>query len=224
MKIPLLIINFKAYRESMGRNAILISKIAEKVSNETGITIAVAPSCVDLVKVKENVSIPVLAQHVDPLPIGAFTGSINIENIKDWGIDGIIINHSEKQLKISEIDYLIKESKSNGLESVVCTNNIDVTKAVAELSPNYIAIEPPELIGGDISVSKAKPEVVQNSVKIVEKINREIKVLCGAGIKNRDDVKKAIELGSKGILVASGVIKAKEVELAILDLLRGMGE
>ncbi len=224
MKIPLLVINFKAYRESMGKRSITISKIAEKLSIETGITVAVAPSAIDILKVKESVSIPVFAQHVDPVYPGAFTGSITMENIKEWGIDGVIINHSERQLKLSEIDFLVKYSRSSGIKNLVCTNNIEVTRAVAELSPDFIAIEPPELIGGEISVSKAKPEVVQDSVREVEKINRSVNVLCGAGIKDREDVKKSMELGAKGVLVASGVVKAKEVEKAILDLLKGMGE
>jgi triosephosphate isomerase len=224
MKIPVLVINFKSYMESIGKRAIEISKIAEKVSEDTGITIVVAPTFVDIVKVKENVSIPVFAQHADPINPGAFTGRVNIENLKDWGVDGIIINHSEYQLKISEIDFLIKMARSKNMETITCTNNIDVTRAIAELSPEYIAIEPPELIGGEISVSRARPEVIENSVKMVENINKNIRVLCGAGVKNSEDVKRAMELGSKGILVASGVVKAKNTEAAIRDLVRGMGE
>ncbi|MGC9137663.1 MAG: triose-phosphate isomerase [Thermoplasmata archaeon] len=224
MKTPVLVINFKSYRESTGRKAVEISKLAEKISRETGIEIAVAPTSVDIVKVREQVSIPVFAQHADPITPGPYTGRINVENLKDWNIDGMIINHSEYQLRISEIDFLVKAGRANGLETIVCTNNIDVTRAVAEFSPDYIAIEPPELIGGDISVSKARPEVVENSVRIVERIDRNIKVLCGAGVKTGEDVKRAMELGSRGILVASGVVKARNIENAIRDLLEGMGE
>jgi Thiazole biosynthesis protein ThiG. len=46
--------------------------------------------------------------------------------------------------------------------------------------------------------------------------------LCGAGIKNREDVAKAIELGSDGILLASGIVKAKDVNAACEEIFRGI--
>ena len=50
---------------------------------------------------------------------------------------------------------------------------------------------------------------MKNFVRSIEKVNPKVKVLCGAGITSGEDVKKALELGTKGILVASGVVKAK---------------
>ena len=49
-------------------------------------------------------------------------------------------------------------------------------------------------------------------------------MLCGAGIKTAIDAAKAIELGAKGILVASGIVCAKNPEKAIKELLDGMKE
>ncbi|MGC8663494.1 MAG: triose-phosphate isomerase [Thermoplasmata archaeon] len=221
MNLPIIVVNFKAYVESTGMKSIKIAKIAEEVSKETGIEIAVAPSFADVVKVKELVSIPVFAQHADNISPGGHTGSITVENLKDWNIDGVIINHSEKQLKISEIDALIKKISDLGMKSIACTNNVSVTRAVSALSPDFVAIEPPELIGGDISVSMAKPEVIQDSVKVVKMIDKNVTVLCGAGVKNKNDVKRAYELGAMGILVASGVVKAKDVKSALMDLASG---
>lgn len=221
MKTPIIVVNMKAYAESTGRKALQISKLAEDVARETGLEIAVAPSFVDLVKVKESVSIPVFSQHVDSIMPGSHTGSITIENIRDWGIDGIIINHSERQIRVSEIDYVIKKSRELGMTSLACSNNVDVTRAIAALGPDFVAIEPPELIGGDISVSVAKPEVISDSVKAVREINEKVQVLCGAGVKTGRDVRRAYELGSRGILVASGVVKAKDVKKALQDLASG---
>jgi triosephosphate isomerase len=81
-------------------------------------------------------------------------------------------------------------------------------------------VEPPELIGGDISVTNAKPEVVVEAVRAVHRVDASIPVLCGAGVKNGQDVKKAIELGAKGVLLASGVVKAKDQRQALRDLIR----
>jgi len=43
----------------------------------------------------------------------------------------------------------------------------------------------------------------------VKKAKNSTKLLCGAGIVTTEDVKRAIELGSRGILVASGIVKSR---------------
>jgi triosephosphate isomerase len=53
-------------------------------------------------------------------------------------------------------------------------------------------------------------------------VNPKVRVLCGAGITNGEDVKAALKLGAEGILVASGVVKAEDQYMALLDLARGM--
>ena len=47
-------------------------------------------------------------------------------------------------------------------------------------------------------------------------------LLCGAGIVSGQDVRKAIELGSEGILVASGIVKAKNWSGIIDEFAAGM--
>ncbi|AEF95919.1 triose-phosphate isomerase [Methanotorris igneus] len=216
---PVIIINYKTYKESIGKRGLEIAKIAEKVSEESGITIGVAPQFVDLRIVAENVNIPVYAQHIDAITPGSHTGHVLAEAIKDCGVKGTLLNHSERNMLLSDIDKAIEIAKSLELETIVCTNNINVSKAVAALNPTYIAIEPPELIGTGIPVSKANPEIVEGTVKEVRKINKDVKILCGAGISTGSDVKAALELGTDGVLLASGVVKAKDVEKAIRDLI-----
>gem|GEM_PF-1918602 len=102
----------------------------------------------------------------------------------------------------------------------VCANTSRVGKALAALSPEMIAVEPPELIGSGISVSKAKPQVITNSVRMIKAVNPKIHVLCGAGVTTGEDVATALRLGSEGILVASGVVKAKDHEAVLRDFAR----
>ncbi len=222
MNLPILVINFKAYTESTGKRAVDIAKYAENISFELGVEIVVAPSFVDLVKVKESVTIPVFAQHVDGNLPGSYTGKITLENLKDWEIDGVILNHSENQVNISHIDYIVKKAREFGMKTLVCAVNDDISSSIAYLAPDFIAIEPPELIGGNVSVSTARPELVKNGVEKIKSINKNVAVLTGAGIKNSLDVKKAIELGSEGVLVASGITKAKDPYSAIRDLASAM--
>jgi triosephosphate isomerase len=210
LQTPLIILNFKTYLESTGRRAVELAKQAERVSKETGANIVVVPQFVDLSKVVESVEIPVFAQHVDPVKPGNFTGHILAESIKEAGAVGTLINHSERQLKLSDIDAIIALTRDQGLTSCVCANNPSVSAAIAALRPDITSVEPPELIGSGISVSKAKPEIVTDTVKLVQKIDPKMTILCGAGISAAEDVSIALELGTSGVLVASGIVKAKD--------------
>ncbi|MBP2172979.1 triosephosphate isomerase [Methanococcus voltae] len=196
-----------------------IAKYAEKVSEESGIEISVAPQFTDLRTIVEKTNIKVYSQHMDAIKPGSNTGKILPEAVRSTGAVGTLINHSERRLLLSDIEELITKSKELKLESVVCTNNIGVSKAVSALAPNYVAVEPPELIGSGTPVSKANPEIVEGTVSAVHDINKNVKVLCGAGISKGEDVKSALELGAEGVLLASGVVKAKDVEKSIRDLI-----
>jgi triosephosphate isomerase len=207
---PMILINFKTYRESTGKNAVGIAKKAEKVHEETGAFVGVAPQLADIATVAQTVKIPVFAQHVDPIKPGGFTGHVLAECVREAGAVGTLINHSEKQLKLSDIDLIVKLAGENGLVSCVCANNPDISMAVATLEPDIIAIEPPELIGTGIPVSKAKPEVITDTLRLVREVNSRVTILCGAGISSGEDVAAALRLGTEGVLVASGIVKAKD--------------
>jgi triosephosphate isomerase len=208
-QIPIIIVNFKTYSEATGKKAVDISKKIEKVSNETNTCIGIAPQFADIYNIAASVKNPVFAQHIDPIKPGSRTGHVLAESVKEAGAIGTLINHSERQLRISSIDEIIRISSKQGLLSVVCTNNPRISGAIAALNPDSIAIEPPELIGTGIPISKAKPESIITTLDIVKRINSKITVICGAGISCGDDVKAAIKLGAQGILVASSVVKAK---------------
>ena len=207
---PMIIVNFKAYLEATGKRAVELSKKAEKASLETEVSIGVAPQFTDIAAVVEAVSIPVFAQHVDSIQPGSHTGHVLAEAVKETGAKGTLINHSERQLKLLDIDAMIKITRENSLVSVVCANNPNISVAAACLKPDMIAIEPPELIGTGIPVSKAKPEVITDTIRLVREANKEVVILCGAGITRGEDVGAALKLGAQGVLVASGVVKAKD--------------
>lgn len=210
IQMPMIIVNFKTYSEATGRKAIELAKKAEKVRNETSVFIGVAPQSADIRSVAEAVTIPVFAQHIDPINPGSFTGHVLAESVKEAGAVGTLINHSERQLKLSDISRIIELTRENSLLSLVCANNPNISAAIASLKPDIIAIEPPELIGTGIPVSKAKPEVVTDTLKLVREINPKVTILCGAGISHGDDVATALKLGTQGVLVASGIVKAKD--------------
>jgi triosephosphate isomerase (TIM) len=205
-----LVVNFKTYMEATGKRAIELAKIAEEVSRETGVTIIVAPQFTDIEPVSKTVNIPVFSQHIDAVKPGAHTGHVVAEAVKSAGADGSLLNHSERRISPSEIAESVKLCAEADLQSLVCADTTEASVAIAKMMPDMIAIEPPELIGTGISVANARPELITKSVNEIRKLNREVKILCGAGVTSAEDVSKALKLGSEGVLVASGVVKSKD--------------
>lgn len=202
------IINCKNYEEIAGDKIIEFVKIAEKISKKYKIKIAVAPPQ-HLVGLVSKSSIPILSQHVDVSNIGSTTGFVVPELLKKSGVSGSLINHSEHRISSKDITFLVSKLRSLKMISILCVKDVAEAKKYSKLNPDYIAIEPPELIGSGKAVSKEKPDLIIRAVNAVKNTSSKTKLLCGAGIVSGEDVLKASELGSQGILVASGIIKAK---------------
>jgi len=215
---PIIALNLKTYPESLGAKGAQLCQIASEVSLLTGVRIIVAPQTVDL-RDSVQISGDVFAQHVDAEAQGAFTGTVSVESILEAGCRGSLVNHSEKRLPEAVIAATIARLTEAGLESMLCTKDAEESARLAKYKPTFIAVEPPELIGKGVSVSTAKPEVVSGAVSAVAKVNK-TPVLCGAGVGSASDVKKAIELGACGVLLASAYVKSSDPK----KLLLGMAE
>jgi len=214
MELPVVIVNFKNYSESTGQKAVELVKTCKEVVEEFGVSIAVCPQFTEL-REAVDFGIPVFAQHIDPIEkAGAYTGSVVAENLKALGVAGSLINHSEHRIPFEQIAKCIEILRSGGMVSVCCAATAEEVGKIAGLQPDFVAIEPPELIGSGISVSTAKPEIVLESVKAAGKV----KVLCGAGITTGEDVRRALELGTVGVLLASGVVKAVNPKAVLEEL------
>ena len=218
MPSPLILVNLKTYKEGTGSRAHMIAQAAELVSQESGVTIGVAPTYIDLHPIAHHFAIPVYAQHVDSVEPGAFTGHITADALRAAGAAGSLVNHSERRLTLADIEASIRALQAQKMSAVVCTNNEAASAAAAALSPEYVAIEPPELIGSGVSVSKANPEIIRRSVATVHAVNPKIKVLTGAGIQSGECVKIAIDLGTDCVLLASSVVRAKDPGVVLRDL------
>jgi len=222
LKTPNIVLNVKAYSEATGKEALEIAEIMDKVSQETGVGMAISVQATDIFLCSNKVGIPIFAEHIDPITPGSHTGWTLPEAVKAAGAVGTLINHSEHRLILADIDVCITRAKELGLDHIICSNNIATSKAIATFSPNFVAVEPPELIGGDISVTSADPGIVSGTVNALKDIDKNVHVLCGAGVKNGKDVAKSIELGADGVLLASGVVKAQDKESVIRDLALGV--
>jgi triosephosphate isomerase len=215
------VINCKNYEEIAGNEIIKFVKIAEKISKKFKVKIAIAPPQ-HLIGLVSNSSITILAQHIDDSKIGSTTGFMIPELLKKSKVKGSLINHSEHRISSSEIKKLVLKLKELKMISILCVKDVAEAKKYAKLEPDYIAIEPPELIGSGRSVSTEKPELITKAAVAIKIAKNKTKLLCGAGIVSGKDVSKAIELGSKGILVASGIVKSKDWNKVITEFTKSM--
>jgi len=216
---PFIVLNFKTYKEGSGENAIKLALIAEKVQKKLDINIIVCVETTYLEEVAKRVKIPVFAQHVDYETLGKSTGNIIPEELLNINVHGSLLNHSEKRLSLKIIEKTIIRMKELDMTSIVCAKDYNEAKKISSfktIRPTFIAIEPPELIGGEVSVSQAKPDVIIKSVKACGNEP----VLVGAGVKTNEDVKIALKNGARGVLLASHFVLAKDPEKFLMDLLK----
>jgi len=213
------IINFKNYEEVSSDNVVKLAMAAETVASKLDVEMIVAPPQPSLAMVAKSVKIPVICQHIDNEKVGSTTGFFVPEIAKSYGAAGSLINHSEHRIDLKNIASLVERLRNLGMTSVVCAREPDEVKQISAFEPDSIAIEPPELIGSGRAVSKENPVIITKSIEAAGSHSR---IICGAGITGKEDVSKAIDLGSHGILVASGIIKADTWLDKIDELASGM--
>lgn len=210
------LVNLKAY----DCDPVAIAGAAADVADDSGVRVAVAPQAAQLAPVAET-GVETFAQHVSPVEHGSHTGSTLAESVADYA-DGTLLNHSERRLKLADIDAALAAADRAGLETVACANNPAQVAAVTALGPDAVAVEPPELIGTGTPVSSADPEIVEDAVAAAAGVDEGVEVYCGAGISTGDDVLAARELGAGGVLLASGVAKAEDPRAALEELVAGL--
>lgn len=206
---PIIIINPKTYKQ--GKAAIKLAKQLQKVSKE----IIIGVQATDIYEITKATKLRVYSQHVDCEKPGRATGFILPEAIKKDGAVGSFLNHSERKLSFEVLKKTIKRCKEAKLKTIVFASSLKEAVKIEKLNPDYLIYEPPELVGGKISVSEAKPELIKN---LKNKIK--MKFLVGAGIHNKEDVRTALKLGASGIAVSSAVMKAKNPAKKLKEILR----
>ena len=212
----LVVVNFKTYETAHGIAAEELARAMASI--ETDARMIAVVSAFDLSAVVDAApKLEVWTQHLDPIGFGSNTGWLHPETAISRGASGTIINHAEHKVSLEHV-AMILDSVPEDFTVCACAANIDEARALTALQPNYVAVEPPELIGGDISVTTADPEIVVSTAAAISEINENVGILCGAGVKNGEDVAMAIQLGTSGVLLASGVTKVADPVSALADL------
>jgi triosephosphate isomerase len=205
----IIIVNLKTYKQ--GSADIRLAKEIEKVSKD----IIVGVQASDIYEIKKATKLKVYVQHVDPFEPGRHTGYTIPESAKKDGAIGTFLNHSEHRLTLDVLKKTMERCRIAGLKTAVFAADLKEAKKIKRMKPDFLIIEPPELVAGDISVSKAKPELIKNIAKKLK-----YPFLVGAGIKTAEDVKVAMKLGASGIAVSSAITTARNPSRKLKELLK----
>lgn len=215
----MIVVNFKTYSQASGEKALRLAKICQAVSQKAKLPIIPAVQAADIWRLTSQ-GVEVWAQHVDDIEPGPNTGQVLLETLLAAGASGTLLNHSENKLPVEMIGTIIKKIRAAAkkFKILVCAESIEEAQEIEPFKPDWLAYEPPELIGSQTSsVTTAKPEVIEDFAREI----KTVPPLVGAGVHAKADVARAIELGAKGILVSSDVVLAQEPQKELTDLATG---
>lgn len=224
LRAPLLIINLKNYGRTLGTSSAVLARWAEAAAKRHEVCVALAPPAPLLYYLARRTRLPLLAQHVDPVRGERTTGYVTAEALAALGISGSLLNHSEHRLDQESIERAVKLLREQGLAPVLCAADAAEASRLAALRPEFLALEPPELIATGTAVSRARPELISRGVELVRAAAPGTHVLCGAGITGEEDVRAALRLGSEGVLVASGIVLAQDWPATLDKMCRALAE
>lgn len=217
----MIFVNFKTYKESTGRNALLLAHEIKKVSLSSGVRIIPVVQPTDIFEIKAGFDIEVWVQRIDPVSYGAHTGAILPEAVKEDGATGVFLNHSESRFEdYDKLEFAVKRAKDVGLKTLVFAKDINELEKISKIPCDFIAYEPPELIGNrTLSVATAKPSIIKKAASLLA--SAQIPLLVGAGVSSVSDVKRSLELGAVGVAVSSAIVLAQDPQKKLEELAGG---
>jgi len=214
----MIFVNFKTYQQGTGGEAVKLAKACFQVQEGTAVKIFPVVQTADIFRVVQETGGIVWAQHVDDIGYGPNTGQILPEAIKAAGAVGTSLNHSENKLPLKVVAETIKHCRKLGLKTLVCSGSLEEANRLIGFAPDFLAYEPPELIGSrTVSVATAKLAVIKEFIKEI----KNVPVLVGAGIDSQEDVRLSVRLGTVGVLVSSAVVLGNDPRKKLVELVEG---
>lgn len=184
-------------------------------------------SLVELAPLFKNSSLSLGSQNLAAYDMGAYTGEIPAESLKELGISYAIIGHSERRTYFQEGDKLIagkiKKALSNKIIPILCVGenaadrkqgraNIVIRQqlkgalsslSVKELKNLYIAYEPIWAIGSGLTCNLEEALTIKDVIcdRCFKLGLKKVKVLYGGSVKP-DNAAKFLKKGAfDGLLV-----------------------
>ncbi|PDH25174.1 MAG: triose-phosphate isomerase, partial [Marine Group II euryarchaeote MED-G36] len=144
MTRPLVVVNLKTYETAHGAAAEDLARAIASV--ETDARVVVVVSAFDLAAVVAAApDLEVWCQHLDPVGFGSFTGWLHPSTAVERGASGTLINHAEHKVSIEHVAMLL-DTVPESFTVCACAADIEEARALTALQPDFVAVEPPELI------------------------------------------------------------------------------
>jgi triosephosphate isomerase len=222
LNVPFFEVGPKAFL--YGRELLRLAKHADRLCDRYQVQIIFTPQYVDIpILAQETMRIHVFAQHMDAIEVGRGVGSVLPEALKEAGADGVLLNHYEKRLPLDELEKAILRAGEVGLATMVCADTLDDSRTVARLHPNIIIAEPPELIGAGKRNLEAQ-QAIRKINSAIWDIDRNIRVLHGAGISCGQDVYDVISAGAQGTGSTSGIFLSQDPFRILEEMIQAVRE
>lgn len=213
-----LIINFKSFHLYKGSNCIKLAKEIEQISKQNSFPIAICPPIHCLSTIINEVDLPTFSQVVDPLLKGNFTAKMPIETLVDSGATGILLS-DDLSMSLKDSEFILRTARTLKLLTVFISTNVAISAAVSKLDPHGIAFSPPDYASDGTTVASSTLDPIENHIRRIKIENSRVFPICGAGIKTSADIKKAIELGSHGIMLDDQFLQSSDREKRISEFI-----
>ncbi|MBI9018186.1 MAG: indole-3-glycerol phosphate synthase TrpC [Phycisphaerae bacterium] len=156
----------------------------------------------DLLKVKDNVSIPVLRKD--------FTIS-EYQIIESAALGADVILLIVRILNDEQLAKYIALAKEYGLESLVEVYDKDDLMRAKKAGAKLIGINNRNLSSFDVDIA--------NSIEMVELLDDDMVAIAASGIFGRNDIQRNLEAGLHNFLVGQSIMEAKNPETFIRELI-----
>jgi triosephosphate isomerase len=219
---PFFIVGPKAYM--FGPDILQLAMRADELSRRYDVQIIIDPQYVDIPIIAQHVRRAlVFAQHMDSLKQGPGQGSVLPEALRAAGAVGVVLNHFERRLTQEELACTMRRADEVGLATIVCADDTEAAVAVAELEPNGIVLESPDLIGTGRGTESTRA-TVGDSNRAIWRVNREIRVVYGGGIGCPKDVYDVIAAGAQGTGSSSAIPQASDPQAMLEAMVKATRE
>ncbi len=205
-------INFKAYPSGLG----LAQRELLDFLEQQPLTSPISPTSLHLIvpateilEIHQNYSLPVWAQHCDPVKTTRATGWVSAEMLKEAGAVGTLLNHSEHRLPPNVLKTTVGLCARHALQTIICCQTVEEGKTYAALRPTYLAFEPPELIASKTASVISNPTSHTSLTSLISLVSP-LPLVVGAGIRTRKDIKEASKLGAAGVLLSSVIMEGNQ--------------
>jgi triosephosphate isomerase (TIM) len=192
----------------------------DELEPPAGVEIVVCPAFASLA-VAVGRGLPVYAQNVHWAEQGAFTGEVSAPMLRELGVEGAIVGHSERRQLFAETDETVRmrcaAALEAGLRVIACVGETEAEREAGETDavlrrqvaaiPRHdalvIAYEPVWAIG---TGKTATPELAQQAHETIKELH-DTRVLYGGSVKPENATELLTQPAVDGALVGGASLE-----------------